>query len=368
MRILFFATFFEAEGNEWHNYADEVLYVIKNYPDTEFIVYTVNSDVDKTYMYSKNILRVERRNLKNVKVAFLFLKDMIKIFTKFKPKVIHAVYIIESIIMGVLGKIFRVPSILHGRGTDVNYFSFISLKSFILAKIGFKINNKIFTVSKAMGNDVIRLKVPPKKVVPVYDGLNFTEFSPKKEKRYLKKEKLEMIHVSRLSFEKCQDLLVEVCKELRDNKYNFHLTIIGEGPSGNLIRGLINKYNLDNWVTMKGLVRHEKIPEYLEKADLYIQPSISEGMPKSVLEAMSMELPIVMTKVGGMRELNIEPGVIYMEKNNKKQLYDGIVYFIKNPEIRKMGGKRNREFILNNFSWDVHAKKLYSIYTLLKRN
>jgi len=63
-----------------------------------------------------------------------------------------------------------------------------------------------------------------------------------------------------------------------------------------------------------GFIEHDKISKFFESANLYIQPSITEGMPKSVLEAMYMELPIVMTNVGGMSELKCEPGVFLIQK------------------------------------------------------
>jgi len=131
------------------------------------------------------------------------------------------------------------------------------------------------------------------------------------------------------------------------------------------LKNLIKKNNLENWITMAGFVEHRRVYEFMQKADLYIQPSETEGMPKSVYEAMYMELPIVMTNVGGMSELNIRPGTILIEVNNKKELYEGILTFMNDPQRRKIGGKKNREYILKNFNWDIHANKLYKLYLSL---
>jgi len=54
-----------------------------------------------------------------------------------------------------------------------------------------------------------------------------------------------------------------------------------------------------------------------------------------------------------------------IEKNNVEQLYNAIKYFFKNPQDLEQGGKINREFIINNFNWDLHSKKLYAIYIKL---
>ncbi len=354
---MFFGTYFEFRGKETY-ISEEIDSIIKNYPNVIFLVYTVGpfNKRNQLIRYNKNVLWVQRKNLKNISVMFLFLKDMIKIFTKFKPNVIHSIYIIESLIMGVLGKIFKVPSILHSRGMDFNYYPFISLKSNILARISCKLNNIILTVSKVMKQDGIRLNVPEKKIVPLYDGINFSLFNPI-EKKNSQKDRFEILHIGRFEPEKCHKLIIETCKKLKDNNINFHLSLTGYGSLENYIKDLIKSYELDNWITIVGYTDHDKIPDFLSKGDLYIQPSFSETFGISVLEAMSMELPIVITRAGGMIELYTKPGVILVEKNSKEQLYDGILAFFNNPQLRKVGGEKNRELALKNFNWDTHAKK-----------
>ena len=100
---------------------------MKNYPETEFLVYTVNNEKNTVKRYHKNVLWVQRKTLKNIKTIFIFVKDMVKIFSKYKPDIIHSVYVIESIIMGIVSKIFRIPSILHSRGMDLNYYPYIMI-------------------------------------------------------------------------------------------------------------------------------------------------------------------------------------------------------------------------------------------------
>lgn len=368
MRVLFFGTYFQFRGKETY-ISDEIDAVVKNYPDIKYVVYNVGPyyPINRIVKYSKNVLWVQRKELKNLKMIILFVKDMIKIFTKFKPDSIHSIYVIESFIMGIFGKIFRVPSILHSRGMDINYDPFVSLKSNILSRITAKINNYILTVSKAMKRDTIRLNIPQKKVIALYDGIDFSIFNPTNKKLKRNKEKLEILHVGQFNLVKKHDLMIEVCKELRDNNINFHFKFTGYGFLEKHLKSLIKKYNLENWVHMAGYTDHDKIPEFLAKGDLYIQPSISEGMPISVLEAMSMNLPVILTKVGGMPELIENGGGILIDVNNKRQLYDAILYYINNPSKLDIDGKRNGQFVRKNFNWDNHAKVLYNLYMELSK-
>ena len=366
MRVLLFTSIFEYKGNETY-YTEEINSLIKNFPNVEVLVYSVARERNRITRYKKNILWIERRSLKNILVLILFLKDMVKAFTKFKPDVIHSVYVIESIIMGVLGKILRVPSILHGRGMDVNYDPFISLKSNILIRIAGKINNMTLTVSKAMKQDCLRLNFPRKKVITIYDGINFSIFKPIKKKNYSTNSKFEIYNIGQYVPIKCHELIIETCKDLRDNNINIHLTLTGFGPLEKQIKNLIKKYNLENWINLTGFINRDKVIHYFEKADLYIQTSLTEGMPISVLEAMSMELPVVLTNAGGMPELVQNNGGILIKKNNKVQLYNAILNYLNNPQKIEIGGKINREFIINNFDWNKHAKKLYNVYLKLTK-
>ncbi|GAH52366.1 unnamed protein product, partial [marine sediment metagenome] len=155
---------------------------------------------------------------------------------------------------------------------------------------------------------------------------------PKNKNYYTKNRTIEILHIGRFFPEKCHSLIIETCKKLRENNYNFHMKFIGYGPLEKQIKGLIKKYHLEKWITVVGYVDHDDIPLYLGKADLYIQPSITEGMPISVLEAMSMKLPVILTNVGGMPELIKNKGGIIIEKNNLDQLFKTIILYINNSK------------------------------------
>lgn len=366
MRILFFATFFEYRGFETY-YTSEINYFIKNYPDVEFIVYTIDCERNCTIRYNKNVLWIQRKKIKNVNTIILFLKDMVKIFTKFKPNIIHSVYVIESIIMGIVGKIFRTPCIFHSRGMDFNYTPFISFKRNILARIAGKLSNIIITVSKSMKNDGIKLNISQKKMITIYDGVDLTDLIPIKKEYYHPYRCFEILHIGRFSPEKCHDLIINTCKELKEKNVNYHLTLLGVGPLYEKIQYLVKELGLDNYISFIGWVNHNKIQDYMNKADIFILPSITEGLPISVLEAMSMNLPVILTNVGGMPELMQKNGGILIKKKSKAQLYNAIMFYVNNPKQLEIGSKINKDFILNNFNWNKHAKELYNVYLKLNK-
>ena len=114
IRVLYFTPLFTNSNIKIENYmTNEVNAVVRNYKNIEFLIYaTTNPKQNEVIRYRDRILLVNRISYKN----FLFVKDMIKIFTKFKPHIIHSHYIVPSIFVNIFAKIFRIPTILHGRG------------------------------------------------------------------------------------------------------------------------------------------------------------------------------------------------------------------------------------------------------------
>lgn len=103
---------------------------------------------------------------------------------------------------------------------------------------------------------------------------------------------------------------------------------------------IISKYGLSDIVSFEGWVSGDKKIELLNKVDAYILPSYHEGLPISILEAMSYSLPIISTNVGGIPEIlkNGENGFI-MSPGDKDAMYRAILELMNNEKLRMDMGK-----------------------------
>ncbi len=363
LRVLYFTPIFTYSDTRIENYmTNEVNAVVRNYKNIEFLIYaTTSPKQNEVIKYSDRILLVNRISYKNL----IFIKDMIKIFTRFKPHIVHSHYVVPSIFVNIFAKMFKVPTILHGRGQDVNYWPYHSVKSKFLLLITGKLNNMILTVCKSMKNDCLRFKMTKNKVKVIYNGIDFMKFSPKDKIFFSNHRPLELIHVGSFSPRKGQHLIIEACKKLKDNNVKFRLTLIGKGTQRQELIDLVKKYDLEDYVDLLGVVDHKNLPNYMEKADMLVFPSITEGLPNAVLEAMSMKLVVILTNVDGNLELTQNIGSILVDTNNPQQLFEAILHYYNNPQEIEIGGEINRNFILNTFSWDKHARDLYHVYKIL---
>ena len=123
---------------------------------------------------------------------------------------------------------------------------------------------------------------------------------------------------------------------LFDNKIEL---IIGGNGEVDRLQNLIKKYQIGNIVKFVGWVKNETKIQYLQNSDVYILPSYNEGLPISILEALSYRKPIISTDVGGIPEIvkNNENGFL-ISPGNLEQIEKSMKHFIENPrDIEKFG-------------------------------
>lgn len=151
----------------------------------------------------------------------------------------------------------------------------------------------------------------------------------------------------RITAEKGYLELVKALLKLR-SQLNVHLLVIGGQLSSERdafqseLNSFIQEHKLEDCVTFTGLC--SDIPELLGLVDVFALPSYREGLPRSILEAMAMELPVVATDIRGCREAVIhnQTGLIVPPRNSEK-LAEALGTILTNDELKKTFGKAGRQ-------------------------
>lgn len=173
-----------------------------------------------------------------------------------------------------------------------------------------------------------------------------------KEKPVIKEEK-KLLYVGRLIYAKgIQDLLL-VFKQLflKDNR--IRLFIVGEGNYRNCLERLTRELGLIGVVDFMGELDSAEIINKMIEIDIFINPSYSEGLPTSVLEAGAAGLPVVATDIGGTRDIipSDEFGFLYPVGHLEKMQYY-LLELLNNPTLRRKQGEKLQAFIKTHFSWN----------------
>jgi len=158
---------------------------------------------------------------------------------------------------------------------------------------------------------------------------------------------VRVIYVGRLIYAKGVHDLLAVSHQLWDAGWKFDLEIVGDGNYRRTLEGMANGFT-----RFTGKLAPEEVITELKASDIFVNPSYSEGLPTSVMEAASVGLGIIATDVGGTREI-IEPdysGLLY-QPGNLLALRVSLESFLNHPAQVKLFGQRAKEGI-GKFNWD----------------
>jgi glycosyltransferase involved in cell wall biosynthesis len=196
--------------------------------------------------------------------------------------------------------------------------------------------------------------------------VNTDEFYPKRQtKRNLRH--LNLLHVGALSYRKGIEILLKAIPEVLEVFPQTALKVVGPGSIHKLSK-LAEELHIRSHVHFTGTIPHDRVPELLHAADVFILPSrrLGEVFPNAVLEALASETPVIATRVGTLHEL-IEHGVtgLLVEPENPSELAQAIVSLASDTKILKYMGKNGRESVLKKYSLEFLGIELEKIYRRL---
>lgn len=176
------------------------------------------------------------------------------------------------------------------------------------------------------------------------------------EKKVNKSNKITIISVGRLSIQKNPKLFNDIALEFINNP-NIQFIWCGDGE----LKSELTSPNIKctGWIDRKGL------ESYLANADIYLSTSLWEGLPLSVLEAMSIGLPVILSDCVGNRDLVEDNGFLY---NNKIEAVKIINNFKENNRNFIIKGKKSKEIFFNKFELNVMGNLYYSLYKKIKKD
>lgn len=309
-------------------------------------------------------------------VAAIF--ELKELFNKINPSVIH----LNSSKAGVIGSLAfflwnkkntcKLIYTVHGwvLNESLNFLAWSFY--YWTEKMTALIKDKIICVSEFDRQTAIKHHIcPENKLLTIHNGISRPEFLNREEARAQLFAKTAAPSIENpimigtiANFYKNKGLpyLIEAIY-LLINKYNLPImgAIIGDGKLRPEIENIIGNYGLQERIILTGRIDNPE--KYLKAFDIYACSSIKEGLPYSILEAMSAELPIIATKVGGIPEMiHDQKNGLCVKPKSPEQIAAAIKFIIDNPDSATQFGLQAKNDAENNFSFSRMAKETFSIY------
>jgi len=225
-------------------------------------------------------------------------------------------------------------------------------------------------VSEDLVAECERLKIPSRKIHLVHNAIDSDSFRRLQSTRDAKvaanvqPERFLIGSVGRLSPEKCFSELIETVAELQRSGYAIDLAIVGDGPQRQCLIDQIARLGCNETIRLIGQV--EDTRPFYQTLDLFVLNSSREGLPNVLLEAMSMEVPIIATRVGGVASL-VREGVTgrLIESGDRENLKSAILDIFLDARRRAAMAEEARAMIESQFSFSARMKKIANIYDAL---
>ena len=248
----------------------------------------------------KNIISAFKKLLKGKKQE-LQQENLNLVLHNINPDIIHlqwpsVIPWLEEVLMEQ-----KISVVLSQRGFHSNVRPFVDEANFEYLNKWYPKIAGFHSVSKAIAANGNRIWNAPKKIDHViYTGLNLDEipFS----KNYNRSNPLNVLSIGRAHWIKGYDYALQSCKVLKEKGVPFQYSIIG-GAGDEELQFLVDNLGLNNYVVLERRKPQSEIFSLMQEASLLLMPSLEEGIPNVVVEAMAIGLPVISTDCGGVPEL-----------------------------------------------------------------
>jgi glycosyltransferase involved in cell wall biosynthesis len=233
-------------------------------------------------------------------------------------------------------------------------------------------------VITAVSGNTARTTVPSdclKKTHVVFNGVDSSNFrkiekNDPKVKRIIDElgfEGASIITNGRLVPQKGQIYLIRAVAELQRKGRELNLLVVGKGPlRGKLVKSA-KRLGISNRFRIVWGLGDESLPYYYNACDIFAFPSLYEPAGLAVCEAMSCELPAVVSKIGGIPEIAGEYGY-YVKPKDERSIVQRLEYVLDNKRLAERRAGIGRKRMIKYFNWDKIAKEYENIFLETIRN
>ena len=309
---------------------------------------------------NKNPKNASTTNLKKL-VYLKTLPKLKKFINNFRPDVVHAHYASSYGLLGALSG--KHPYFISVWGTDILEFPKDSIIRKWLILFNLKQADEVFVTSKFLG-EATQIYISKNPIIVPF-GVDSDLFKPTQKVNPLSIESLVIGTIKTLEPVYGIDTLIKAFKIVKDklSSSQLKLLIVGEGNQRKELDCLVANLSLEDSVIFTGYVPSSQIVEYFHKIDIFVNLSIRESFGVSVLEALACKIPVIVSDVGGLKEIviNNECGFL-VEPNNVMETAVAMEKLIMDKEKRNKFGDAGRIRVKKYFEWNKNLSDVVKVY------
>jgi glycosyltransferase involved in cell wall biosynthesis len=231
-----------------------------------------------------------------------------------------------------------------------------------LDRLALKRFDALAAVSDEVAQRLLESGVPAEKIKTIANGIDVQAFEHGQPLPALSVTGGKVVGtVARLDLQKGFEYLLRAVRELCNSFYGLKVVIVGEGPDRKAIEGMVQEYGLQSNVVLAG--QQSDMPGVYAAMDIFVLPSLNEGLPMTILEAMAASKPVVATRVGAIpKVINDGENGLLVDPRDTDGLQNAIASLLADPgKCRRMGEKAH-EWVSRNYTSEAMALKYRQLY------
>jgi glycosyltransferase involved in cell wall biosynthesis len=270
--------------------------------------------------------------------------------------VIHAQWTLSAALAYATHFYHKRPYLVTVHGSDIYQAAQIPIFREITKRI-LNHSDQIIAISHSMAEETSKLGIPPENIRLLPNGVNTNFFHPPEKPR----EKLAVFAGSLIARKGVQPLL-EAVPKLIQAKPDYKLVIVGDGPKREEMQQIVHSKGLEDSIDLTGAQTPDEVREWMQRAKIFVLPSLEEGMGVVLLEALACGTPCVATKVGGIPDVINDRVGLLVPANDSQALAMAMIRLIDDTKLWETMNKNAPKLAREKYSEDKQVVELVKMY------
>ena len=275
--------------------------------------------------------------------------DVIHLQSHLNPTALKTVMLKMPVVTTVHGLLAKYNSLI-----DIGQRAYL----FTLGNVIFKKSRRVIALTRSDAKMLVKFGCPADRIRIIPNGVDISLFQPKSEEDGL------VVWHGRFVPQKGLEYLIGAAKKVLDKHDNARFVLIGDGPLRTKVMALTERIGLRKRISFVGhLPTIQQVAGLLFRASVYALPSLREGMPWALLEAMSCGKPVVGSDISGINDIiSHEENGLLVPSRNPTALADAILRLLRDEDLRRSLGSKARHLMVERYSWDRIADRVEKVY------
>lgn len=292
-------------------------------------------------------------------ITFKLLKSLISNANKYDVVHAHSQLYCSTLFCVIAKKIKKFPLIITNHGLVSQTVPLWIQKIYMLTIGSFVLKSADYIITYTIDEKklLIDYGVDPSKIIIIHNGINVEKFLVPLNVSKTK----QILWIGKYVPGKGVEYLVEGFAEFSHTHPDYSLLMIGRGPGKDMICNKIDQLSLNQKINMVDFIPNDELQRIYAESMIFVSPSLAEGVPKTMLEAMVCGLPVISTNLPQLVDIVDGCGFI-VPCMDSQAIADAMEKMISNPDFMKEYGENARHKVLTSYDWKDTVQKTNEVF------